>query len=79
MSKTLRIRQELWDELERLRVALRLANADEVLHHLVAEAQEKPRASMKGPDPLLSLAGLGREVWNGVDPYEYVRRLRRSW
>jgi AbrB family looped-hinge helix DNA binding protein len=25
------------------------------------------------------LRGLGAEVWQGVDPVEYVRRLRREW
>ncbi|MFN8619630.1 MAG: AbrB/MazE/SpoVT family DNA-binding domain-containing protein [Chloroflexota bacterium] len=25
------------------------------------------------------LRGLGSEVWQGVDPVEYVRRLREDW
>jgi AbrB family looped-hinge helix DNA binding protein len=25
------------------------------------------------------LRGLGAEVWQGVDPVEYVRELRREW
>jgi len=25
------------------------------------------------------LRGLGREVWQGVDPVEHVRTLRREW
>jgi AbrB family looped-hinge helix DNA binding protein len=25
------------------------------------------------------LRGLGREVWQGVDPVEHVRALRREW
>jgi AbrB family looped-hinge helix DNA binding protein len=25
------------------------------------------------------LRGLGSEVWQGVDPVEYVRELRREW
>jgi AbrB family looped-hinge helix DNA binding protein len=25
------------------------------------------------------LRGLGREIWQGVDPVEYVRRIRRDW
>jgi AbrB family looped-hinge helix DNA binding protein len=25
------------------------------------------------------LRGLGREIWQGVDPVEYVRELRREW
>jgi len=30
-------------------------------------------------DPILQLSGLGREVWEGIDPDEYVRRERESW
>lgn len=25
------------------------------------------------------LRGLGREAWQGIDPVEYVRRLRQDW
>ena len=28
---------------------------------------------------ILELHGLGREIWQGVDPKEYVRRLREEW
>ena len=28
---------------------------------------------------ILDLHGLGREIWQGVDPKEYVRRLREEW
>jgi AbrB family looped-hinge helix DNA binding protein len=34
------------------------------------------------PRPLLAgarLRGLGREAWQGIDPVEYVRQLRREW
>ncbi|MFH0983565.1 MAG: hypothetical protein V2A79_18780 [Planctomycetota bacterium] len=30
-------------------------------------------------DAILALAGLGREVWAGVDPVEYQRREREGW
>lgn len=30
-------------------------------------------------DPMDRLAGLGREIWDGVNPDEYVRGSRRSW
>ena len=26
-----------------------------------------------------SLRGLGKEIWEGVDPKDYVRRLRDEW
>ena len=28
---------------------------------------------------ILELHGLGREIWDDVDPREYVRRLREEW
>ncbi len=31
------------------------------------------------PDPILALYGLGKEIWEGVDPDEYVRELREGW
>jgi hypothetical protein len=30
-------------------------------------------------DPILGLRGLGREIWAGEDPDEYVRQLREGW
>ena len=35
----------------------------------------RPRTSRSGS----RLRGLGREVWHGVDPVDYVRRLREEW
>ena len=28
---------------------------------------------------ILELHGLGKEIWQGVDPKEYVRKLRDEW
>jgi len=28
---------------------------------------------------ILELAGLGKEIWEGVDPQEYVNQLRKEW
>ena len=28
---------------------------------------------------ILELHGLGRDIWHGVDPKEYVRELREEW
>ena len=30
-------------------------------------------------DPVLSLSGLGKEIWAGIDPDHYVRQLREGW
>ena len=30
-------------------------------------------------DPILKLRGLGGELWRGIDPDDYVRRLREGW
>jgi hypothetical protein len=30
-------------------------------------------------DPLDALAGLGKDVWQGVNPDRYVRECRRGW
>jgi hypothetical protein len=28
---------------------------------------------------ILELAGLGAEIWEGIDPQEYIRQLRSEW
>jgi hypothetical protein len=30
-------------------------------------------------DPILQMAGAGKEIWSGVDADEYVRNLRSNW
>jgi hypothetical protein len=30
-------------------------------------------------DPILGLFGSGREIWEGIDPDEYVRLMREEW
>ena len=31
------------------------------------------------PPSILDLEGLGREVWEGIDPRQYVSELRNEW
>jgi hypothetical protein len=31
------------------------------------------------PHSILELAGLGKEIWHGIDPNEYVKKLRDEW
>src|SRR5919198_599697 len=43
------------------------------------ETEYVQRADGSGErDPILSLVGLGKEIWNGEHPDEYVRRLRED-
>lgn len=30
-------------------------------------------------DPILQMRGVGKEIWSGTDPDEYVRSLRSNW
>ena len=30
-------------------------------------------------DPILTFVGLGKEIWEGIDPVEYQRREREGW
>jgi plasmid stability protein len=47
--------------------------AQEVIH-LLSQAVEPPKALR-----ILALKGLGKELWEGIDPAEHVRRERESW
>jgi len=42
--------------------------------HLLSEALEASR-----PLSILELQGLGKELWQGVDAVDHVRRERASW
>lgn len=55
-------------------------SADEMIR-LSAElaAQAAARSAKLQPLNLLDLRGLGKEVWSGVDPENYVAEQRDSW
>ncbi len=57
-----------------LSAAERLELVESVVHDLGAEVspQSKKRS-------ILGLAGLGKEIWAGIDAQEYVNSLRREW
>jgi predicted CopG family antitoxin len=78
--KTIRAREAVWAELQRLRISMGLRTMDDVLQHLL-ELRKQSRARAKGAeeDPILALRGLGKEIWKGVDPDEYVAQLREGW
>lgn len=55
---------------ERLRLAARI----------VQELAQAPGASDGSAElSLLELHGLGKEIWEGIDPDEYVQALRGEW
>ncbi|MGA8073091.1 MAG: hypothetical protein WB995_06410 [Candidatus Acidiferrales bacterium] len=39
----------------------------------------KQRPAFDPADSILALSGLGKELWAGEDPDDYVRRLREDW
>ena len=39
----------------------------------------RQRATSKPQHSILELKGLGKEVWEGVDVEEYIRKERGSW
>lgn len=44
-----------------------------------ALATEHGTAPRRPKHRLTELRGLGKEIWEGVDPDEYVNRLRDEW
>jgi plasmid stability protein len=47
--------------------------AQQVTHLLSQSLREEPLLS------ILELRGLGKEVWQGIDPDEHVERERQAW
>jgi hypothetical protein len=39
----------------------------------------KPSVMKEDDDPILQMRGVGKEIWAGTDPDEYVRSLRSNW
>ena len=53
-------------------------------YHYLLEWYEQTYCSKEGvvkeeDDPILQMAGAGKEIWAGVDADEYVRSLRSNW
>ncbi|HSK75652.1 MAG TPA: Arc family DNA-binding protein [Thermoanaerobaculia bacterium] len=65
--------EPLYDKLQERARKEHRSVAQEVVHLLdrVLE-QEAPRS-------ILELRGLGKELWEGIDAAEYIRRERDSW
>jgi hypothetical protein len=55
----------------------------EIANRLQARLEERAPRRSGGPakgegDPIMELRGLGRQLWKGVDPDDYVDELRRG-
>ena len=48
------------------------------LLNILRQELENGEANGK-PHSILELHGLGKEIWQGVDPKEYVNKLRDEW
>jgi hypothetical protein len=47
---------------------------------LLVDTFDVPSTELPRPQhSILELAGLGAEVWEGIDPQEYVDQLRSEW
>ncbi len=47
---------------------------------LITLLQDTVAAEINAPEhSILELAGLGAEIWQGVDPQEYINQLRSEW
>lgn len=62
-----------------LRQAQKLSPAEqlEVLDHLMRLTAKN--GADQGTRSILELVGLGKDLWEGIDPQEDVRRERQSW
>ena len=48
-------------------------------HYLLDWYRAEYARSDEETDPILALAGIGKHLWTGIDPDEYVRQLREGW
>jgi len=49
----------------------------ELLADLANQVREEDRSTPK--HDIMELAGLGKEIWEGIDAQEYVNQERASW
>lgn len=64
---------ELYERLQERAEREHRSLAQQVIHFLETSASEPKLHS------ILELRGLGKELWEGVDPVEHVRAERDSW
>ncbi len=67
--------------IQNINAEIRTLNQTEkltVINLIVASLREEP-LEPKRKRSLLELRGLGKEIWRGIDPAEYIREERDSW
>jgi len=64
---------DLYERLQRRAQREHRSLAQEVVH-ILEKAAEEPKLHS-----ILELRGLGKELWEGIDPIEHVRAERDSW
>jgi len=68
--------QKIYGELLSLGIAERFEVVRLTMDSLLKEIVDVPTVHKRS---LLELRGLGKEIWEGVDPVEYVKQERDSW
>ena len=68
--------QKIYGELLSLGIAERFEVVRLAMDSLQREVADVPPVRKRS---LLELRGLGKEIWEGVDPVEYVKQERDSW
>jgi len=68
--------QKIYGELLSLGIAERLEVVRLTMDSLQKKVADVPPVRKRS---LLELRGLGKEIWEGVDPVEYVKQERDSW
>ena len=63
----------LYEQLQKQAEEEHRSVAQQVIH-LVSKSVGRPKSRS-----ILELRGLGKEIWEGIDPAEYVRQERDSW
>ena len=49
------------------------------LERVKVRIEVSPPGKKTGKYSIMDLAGVGKEIWEGIDAQEYVREERRSW
>ena len=65
--------EPLYEQLQKKAEEEHRSVAQQVIH-LLSEAVGRPKSHS-----ILELCGLGKEIWEGIDPAEYIREERDSW